>query len=156
MELLKREAGIDILHSRYKGSSQAQTELMGGCIDLVADPFLSVIPFVKANRMKMIATMGERRVAGFDYPTIGESLPGFKVGALHGLVAAAGTPQPVLQKIQRNTAKVLRLPEMKQRFDEYGMELVASTPDQFDAFRQRLRPARHRPETRLQARRPPR
>ena len=134
MELLKREAGIDLLHSSYKGSAPAHTELMGGRIDLVADPFLSVIPFVKANRMKMIATMGERRVAGFDYPTIGESLPGFKVGALLGLVAAAGTPKPVLHKIQSDTAKVLSLPEMKQRFDEYGMEQVGSTPEQFDAF----------------------
>ena len=72
-ELLKRETGIDMLHSPFKGSAPAHTELMGGRIDLVADPFLSVIPYVKAGRMKMIATMGDRRVPGYDYPTVAET-----------------------------------------------------------------------------------
>src|SRR5450432_1279260 len=88
-ELLKRETGIDMLHSPFKGSAPAHTELMGGRIDLVADPFLSVIPFVKAGRMKMIATMGERKVPGYDYPTVAETLPGFSVNALLGFVAPA-------------------------------------------------------------------
>jgi tripartite-type tricarboxylate transporter receptor subunit TctC len=62
MELLQRENGIEMLHSPFKGSAPAHTELMGGRIDLVADPFLSIIPYVKAGRMKMIATMGSRQV----------------------------------------------------------------------------------------------
>jgi len=83
-ELLKRETGIDMLHSPFKGSAPAHTELMGGRIDLVADPFLSVMPCVKAGRMKMIATMGEHKVSGTDYPTVAEMLPGFSVNALLG------------------------------------------------------------------------
>ncbi len=133
-ELLKRETGIDILHSPFKGSAPAHTELMGGRIDLVADPFLSVIPYVKAGRMKMIATMGDRRVPGYDYPTVAETLPGFSVNALLGFVAPAATPKPILQKIQADIARVLNTPEMRQRIEDFGMEVVASRPEQFDAF----------------------
>jgi tripartite-type tricarboxylate transporter receptor subunit TctC len=133
-ELLKREAGIDVLHSPFKGSAPAHTELMGGRIDFITDPFLSVIPFVKAGRMKMIATFGDRRVTGHDYPTVAETMPGFSVNALLGFVAPAGTPRPVLQKIQADTARVLNAPEMKKRIEDLGMEVVASRPEQFDAF----------------------
>ena len=133
-ELLKRETGIDMLHSPFKGSAPAHTELMGGRIDLVADPFLSVIPYVKAGRMKMIATMGDRKVPGYDYPTIAETLPGFSVNALLGFIAPAATPKPILQKIQADTARVLSTPETRKRIEDFGMEVVASRPEQFDAF----------------------
>ena len=133
-ELLKRETGIDMLHSPFKGSAPAHTELMGGRIDLVADPFLSVIPYVKAGRMKMIATMGDRKVPGSDYPTVAETLPGFSVNALLGFVAPATTPKPILQKIQADTARVLSTPETRKRIEDFGMEVVASRPEQFDAF----------------------
>ena len=134
-ELLKREAGFDMLHSPFKGSAPAHTELMGGRIDLVIDPFLSVLPYVKAGRMKMIATMGEKRVAGYtQYPTVAEVLPGFQVSAMLGFVAPSGTPRPIIQKIQADTAKVLAMPEIKKRIEEFGMEIVASRPEQFDAY----------------------
>ncbi|MFL6694412.1 MAG: tripartite tricarboxylate transporter substrate binding protein [Ramlibacter sp.] len=134
-ELLKREAGFDMLHAPMKGSAPAHTELMGGRLDLVVDPFLSVLPYVKAGRMKMIATMGDKRVPGFEqYPTVAEVLPGFSVSALLGFVAPAGTPRPVIQKIQADTARVLAQPAIKKQIEELGMEIVASKPEQFDAF----------------------
>jgi tripartite-type tricarboxylate transporter receptor subunit TctC len=133
-ELLKREAGFDMLHSPFKGSAPAHTELMGGRIDIVVDPFLSVLPYVKAGRMKMIATMGDKRVSGFNYPIVADVLPGFSVNALLGFVAPAGTPRAVIQKIQADTAKVLADPEVKKRIEEQGMEIVGSKPEQFDAF----------------------
>jgi tripartite-type tricarboxylate transporter receptor subunit TctC len=134
VELLKRDAGFDMLHAPFKGSAPAHTELMGGRIDLVVDPFLSVQPYVKAGRMKMIATMGDKRVEGFDYPTVAETLPGFQVNALLGFVAPRATPRPVVEKIQQDIARILRQPEMKKRIEEQGMTVVASTPTQFDAF----------------------
>ncbi|GAA4356237.1 tripartite tricarboxylate transporter substrate binding protein [Variovorax defluvii] len=133
-ELLKREAGFDMLHSPFKGSAPAHTELMGGRIDIVVDPFLSVLPYVKAGRMKMIATLGDRRVPGFDYPTVAETIPGFHVNALLGFVAPRGTPAAIIQKIQADTEKVLRQPDMRKRIEEQGMEVVASKPEQFEAF----------------------
>jgi len=133
-ELLQREAGFDMQHVAMKGSAPAHTELMGGRLDLVVDPFLSILPYVKAGRMKMIATMGDQRVAGHDYPTVAETIPGFNVGALLGFVVPAGTPKSVVQKIQADTAKALAGPEIQQRAREYGLKVVASRPEQFDAL----------------------
>jgi tripartite-type tricarboxylate transporter receptor subunit TctC len=133
-ELLQREAGFTMQHVGMKGSAPAHTELMGGRLDLVVDPFLSILPYVKAGKMKMIATMGDQRVAGHDYPTVAETIPGFNVGALLGFVVPAGTPKAVVRKIQVDTAKALASPEVQQRAREYGLKVVASTPEQFDAF----------------------
>jgi tripartite-type tricarboxylate transporter receptor subunit TctC len=135
-ELLKRDAGFDMQHVAMKGSAPAHTELMGGRLDLVVDPFLSVLPYVQAGRMKLIATMGDKRVPGYEqqYPTVAEVIPGFSVSALLGFVAPAGTPKPVLQKIQADTAKVLAQPDVRKKMEEFGMEVVASRPEQFDAF----------------------
>ena len=135
-ELLKREAGFDMLHSPYKGSAPAHTELMGGRIDVVVDPFLSVIPYVKAGRMKMIATLGDKRVPGYDYPIAAETVPGFSVVGLLGFVAPAATPKAVVAKIQADTAKVLAVPETRKQIEELGMEVVTTRPEQFDAFLQ--------------------
>lgn len=133
-ELLQREAGFVMQHVAMKGSAPAHTELMGGRLDLVVDPFLSILPYVKAGKMKMIATMGDQRVAGHDYPTVAETIPGFNVGALLGFVVPAGTPKAVTQKIQADTAKALASPEIQQRAREYGLKVVGSRPEQFDAL----------------------
>lgn len=133
-ELLKREAGFDMLHSPFKGSAPAHTELMGGRIDIVIDPFLSVIPYVQAGRMKMIATLGDKRVPGYDFPIASETVPGFSVIGMLGFVAPAATPRPVVDKIQADTARVLAVPETRKRIEDLGMQVVASTPAQFDAL----------------------
>lgn len=133
-ELLKREAGFEMQHIAMKGSAPAHTELMGGRLDLVVDPFLSILPYVQGGRMKIIATMGDKRVAGHNYPTVAETIPGFNVGALLGFVAPAGTPKPVLQKIQADTAKALATPDVQKRAQEFGLQVVGSAPEQFDAF----------------------
>ncbi|HEY8358019.1 MAG TPA: tripartite tricarboxylate transporter substrate binding protein [Ramlibacter sp.] len=133
-ELLQREAGFTMQHVGMKGSAPAHTELMGGRLDLVIDPFLSILPYVKAGRMKMIATMGDQKVSGHDYPTVSEVVPGFNVGALLGFVAPSGTPKAVVQKIQADTAKALAGAEIQARAREYGLKVVASRPEQFDAL----------------------
>lgn len=107
---------------------------MDGRIDLVFDPFFSVAPYVKAGRMKMIATMGLQRIAGYDYPTVAETIPGFEVSALLGFIAPRATPRPIIDRSQADTSKVLHDPEMHRRIEEQGMQVVASTPEQFDAF----------------------
>jgi tripartite-type tricarboxylate transporter receptor subunit TctC len=133
-ELLQREAGFTMQHVGMKGSAPAHTELLGGRLDLVVDPFLSILPHVKAGKMKMIATMGDQRVAGHDYPTVSEVVRGFNVGALLGFVVPEGTPKAVVRKIHADTAKALASPEVQQRAQEYGLKVVASSPEQFDAF----------------------
>jgi tripartite-type tricarboxylate transporter receptor subunit TctC len=133
-ELLQREAGFEMQHVGMKGSAPAHTELLGGRLDLVVDPFLSILPFVQSGKMKIIATMGDKRVAGHDFPTVSETVPGFNVGALLGFVVPAGTPKAVVQKIQADTAKALASPEIQKRAQEYGLQVVGSRPEQFDAF----------------------
>lgn len=133
-ELLQREAGFVMQHIGMKGSAPAHTELLGGRLDLVIDPFLSVAPYVQAGRMKVIATMGDKRVAGHSYPTVAETLPGFSVGALLGFIAPAGTPKAIVQKIQADTARALNAPDVQQRAQDFGMQIVASKPEEFDAF----------------------
>jgi tripartite-type tricarboxylate transporter receptor subunit TctC len=133
-ELLQREAGFTMQHIAMKGSAPAHTELMGGRLDLVVDPFLSILPYVQGGRMKIIATMGDKRVAGHDYPTVAETMPGFNVGAMLGFVVPSGTPKAVVRKIQADTAKALASPEVQARAKEYGLKVVGSAPDQFDAL----------------------
>jgi tripartite-type tricarboxylate transporter receptor subunit TctC len=134
-ELMKRTAGFDMVHVPFKGSAPAHTELMGGRIDLMFDPFLSVLPHVKSGRMKLIATLGEKRVPGHEQvPTVAETLPGFNVSALLGFVVPRATPRAVVQKISADTGRALASREIRVRVEELAMEVVASRPEQFDAF----------------------
>lgn len=133
-ELLKREAGFEMQHIGMKGSAPAHTELLGGRLDLVVDPFLSILPHVQGGKMKIIATMGDKRVAGHDYPTVAETIPGFSVGALLGFIVPAGTPKAIVQKIQTDTARALSAPDVQKRAQDFGLQAVGSRPEQFDAF----------------------
>jgi tripartite-type tricarboxylate transporter receptor subunit TctC len=134
-ELLKRAAGIEMVHVPYRGSAPAQTDLIGGRVDLMFDPFYSALPFVKAGKLKVIALNGDRRVAGYEqYPIVAETYPGFNVTAMLGLVVPAATPRPIVDKIQADIARVLHAPPERKRIEELGMEIVASTPGEFTAF----------------------
>lgn len=84
--------------------------------------------------MKLIATMGDKRVQGHNYPTVAETVPGFSVGALLGFVVPASTPVAIRNKIQADTVKALNTPEMQKRAQEFGLQIVGSKPAEFDAF----------------------
>ena len=133
-ELLKKSANFQITHIPYKGSAQAHGELLGGRLDVVVDPFLSVSPYVKAGKMKVIATMGDKKIKGFNYPLVQDVVPGFNVNALLGFIAPKGTPAPVILKIQTDLAKVMSMTDLQKRSDEFAMDIVASKPDEFEAF----------------------
>jgi len=134
-ELFKREAGIDMLHIPMKGSSPAYTELMAGRLDLFIDPLFAVLPYTQSGKMKMIATLGDKRVRGHDQiPTVGETVNGFAVGAMLGLIAPVQTPRAIVQRIQTDVAAVLLEPAIRARLEEQGMAVVGSTPAQFDSF----------------------
>ncbi len=133
-ELLKKSANFQITHIPYKGSAQAHGELLGGRLDVVVDPFLSVSPYVKAGKMKVIATMGDKKIKGFNYPLVQDVIPGFNVNALLGFIAPKGTPAPVILKIQTDLAKVMSMTDLQKRSDEFAMDIVASKPDEFEAF----------------------
>jgi tripartite-type tricarboxylate transporter receptor subunit TctC len=136
VELLKREAGLDTLVIAYKGTAPALNDLMSGQIQLVADPMLSSLPLAKAGRIKALAiTSLKRQAAAPDIPTVEESgLPGFEFVSWYGLWGPKNLSADITAKLQTNIAKVLALPEVKQRLATLGFDAIGSTPDDFAKF----------------------
>jgi tripartite-type tricarboxylate transporter receptor subunit TctC len=138
MEMLKQRAGINLTHVPYKGGSPATTATVAG---EVAAMFAgtSTAPMIRAGKLRALAVTGVHRSAAFpDLPTIAEFYPGFETTIWLGLFAPAGTPEPVLALLRANVAKVLALPEVKQRLNRGGgLDPYASSPQEFEALIQR-------------------
>ena len=134
-EMLKSEAGIDILHSPYKGSGGAYPDVIAGRVDLLVDPLFSSLPYIKAGQLKPIAIMSSKRSPiAPDVPTVAETLPGFDVESVFGAVVPSGTPRELVHKISADMNKVLASPEVKERMAQIGLTPVGNTPEQFDAY----------------------
>jgi tripartite-type tricarboxylate transporter receptor subunit TctC len=134
-ELLKNEAGIDILHAPYKGSGPAQADLIAGRVDLMMDVYHSAKPQVEAGKLKVIALAAPQRPAALkQFPVIAETVPNVSVTSLFGFVVPSATPKPIVNRIYADSAKVLAMPEVRERLAGLGLEVVGSTPEQFDAF----------------------
>jgi tripartite-type tricarboxylate transporter receptor subunit TctC len=134
--LFQQMAGIDMLHVPYRGTGPAVTDLLGGRIEVMFSPALTVTPHVAAGTLGVIGTTGSARSALFpDFPTVAESgLPGYSSLGWFGLFAPAGTPRDLVARISADANTVLTLPEAKQRLAEQGAEPEPSTPDAFAAF----------------------
>ena len=134
-ELLKTETSIDMLHIPYKGSGPAYTEVMAGRVPLLIDPLFSSMPYIKAGKLKALAVAGAQRdPSAPDIPTVAETLPGFNVQSMFGLVVPRATPPDIVDKISKDIASVLATPEFKKRLNDIGMTPVGNTPAQFDAY----------------------
>jgi len=134
-ELLKLEAGIDILHVPFKGGAQAYPEVMAGRIDMQLDPAYSIYRHVKGGKMKAIAvTSLKRDPASPEVPAIAETLPGFNVVGINGIVVAGGTPRPLVQRLNAEFRRLLADPEIAKRLVEFGIEPAANSPEEFEAF----------------------
>lgn len=134
-ELLKTTAGIDVLHTPYKGAGGAYPDVIAGRVDLLVDPLFSSLPHIKSGGLKPIAIMSAKRSPiAPEIPTVAETLPGFQVDSVFGVVVPSATPRDVVQKISADMNKVLQLPEVKQRMADIGLTPIGNTPDQFDAY----------------------
>ncbi len=135
-ELLNSMAGIQLVHVPYKGSAPAQNDLLGGRIDLIVDPMQPALTqYAKAGRIKNIGLMGAARTPlAPELPVFAENVPGFDAVGMFGLVVAGGTPRDIVARIHADIAAVVRTPELHERMLQFGMDPVASTPEQFDAF----------------------
>ena len=134
-ELLKTTAGIDLLHTPYKGAGGAYPDVMSGRVDLLVDPLFSSLPHIKSGGLKPIAIMSAKRSPiAPNIPTISETLPGFVVESVFGAVVPSGTPRAVVQKISADIHHVLETAEVKQRMADIGLTPVGNTPEQFDAY----------------------
>lgn len=134
--LLGMETGTKMLHVPYKGESNAHTALIGGEADLMFSVALGVVPYVKAGKLRLLATCGEKRATAFpEVPTMVESgLPNVVATGWGGLLAPAGTPPEITRKIQQETARQLQRAELKNRLTALGTEPVGSTPSEFASF----------------------
>jgi tripartite-type tricarboxylate transporter receptor subunit TctC len=135
MELLKISAGVDIVPVPYKGDAPLSTALMAGEVDVAVVPLATSVQNIKAGRIKALAVTGARRLVSLpQVPTVAESgIAGFDSTSWQGLFAPAGTPREIVERLQRETAKALNAPEVRERLTGLGGEIVASTPEEFAA-----------------------
>lgn len=134
-----RANGIDAVHIPYKGSAPAGVDLVGGQIQFMTDTVNSVMPFVRDQRMKMLAVTTPKRMSLFpDVPTLAESgMPGFEVGAWQGLMVPANTPKPIIQRLNAEVLKSLQSPDVRQKLALQGAEPLGSTPEAYGEYIQK-------------------
>jgi tripartite-type tricarboxylate transporter receptor subunit TctC len=132
-ELFKTAAGLSMTHVPYKGSAPALMDLIGGQVQLMFDNLPSALPQIKAGKLKALAvTSRERAPALPNVPTIAESgFPGFEASSWFGLLAPAGTPQPVIATINGEVAKWLASPDAKEKLLAQGANAAGGTPEDF-------------------------
>jgi tripartite-type tricarboxylate transporter receptor subunit TctC len=134
-ELFKTMAGVDMTHVPYKGSAPAVSDLIGGQVQVMFDNLPSSLAQIKAGKLRAIAVTSLKRSPALpDVPTIAESgLPGFEASSWFGILAPAGTPPPVIAKINAEVNKWLQSPEGRDQLLAQGAELAGGTPEQFAA-----------------------
>jgi tripartite-type tricarboxylate transporter receptor subunit TctC len=134
-EMFKRAAGIFAVHIPYNGGNPAQLALLSGQVDFNFDNLATAAPNIKSGRLQALAvTTSQRSSALPDIPAMAETLKGFEVDTWWGLVAPAGTPREVLDRLNKAFTAALQAPETKTRFALLMAEPVATTPEQFEAF----------------------
>ena len=135
MALFDMMAGVKMEHIAYKGTAPAVTELLGGQIPLMMSSMLSVLPHVRAGKLRLLAVSTARRSPALpDAPTIAEAgVPGYEATLWYGLVAAARTPAPILDRLSGQVAKTLRDPDIIEKLSRQGVEPYYYGPQQFSA-----------------------
>ena len=135
-ELLNIEADIKTVHIPYKGIAPAVNDLLGGSVQMMFAGISTVLPHIKAGKLVAIAIASPRRSAQLpEVPTVAEDgLPGFDVTSWYGIVVRAGTPAPIVQKLQRDIAEALRADDVATKLTGLGLEGVGNTPEAFDSM----------------------
>ena len=134
-ELFRSMAGIRITQVIYKGAPQSLSALLGGEIHFY---FIgsagTVVPHLKAGRIRALGVGARQRIAALpEVPAIGETLPGYEVGGWNGILAPAGTPQAVIDRLHREIVRVVRSPEFNAHLTGEGAVAVGNTPAEFAA-----------------------
>ncbi|MDQ3026502.1 MAG: tripartite tricarboxylate transporter substrate binding protein [Pseudomonadota bacterium] len=131
-----QRAGLKWTYIPYKGGSQALTDMVGGQSQVMFNGMLATYPFVKDGKLKAVAISSAQRFASApDIPTVAEmGFPGFETGSFQGIVAPAGTPPEVVNKLHATITAILATPEMKDRLDKAGAEVRPQSPAQFGTF----------------------
>ncbi len=136
MELLKVIAGLDMVAVPYKGGAPAAADLAAGQVQFMINSPPTVLPFVKAGKVRALAVTGAQRSPGLpDLPTIRESgFPDYETYEWYGLFAPAKTPKEIVARLGQEVAKILKDPELRERMLVQGAELVGNSPEEFAHF----------------------
>ena len=131
-ELLKHMAGIEMLHVPYRGSAPAILDLIGGRVHVMFDSIASALPHIRAGKLRAIAVASNTRSSLLpNMPTVAESLPGYSAHSWLGIFVPAGTPQSVVQRLQRDLVAAIDEPKTQARLVEAGFEPKSSTQEDF-------------------------
>jgi tripartite-type tricarboxylate transporter receptor subunit TctC len=132
-ELFKTMAGVDLVHVPYKGAQPALTDVIAGQVQIMFATSASVIPFIKAGKLRALAVTTARRSPSVpELPTVSEAgVPGFEAITWHGVVVPAATPAPRIERLNRDIVGVLGLPDLRERLAALGAEVMAGSPAEF-------------------------
>ena len=135
VELLKLETGIELLHVPYRGAAPALTDVISGQVPLLMAGIPSVLAQVKAGKLRALGiTALKRSQAAPDIPTFSETIPKFESNVWYGLLAPAGTPADIVDKLNEEVLNILRMNDAKELFAAQGIEIVGSSPAEFAAY----------------------
>ncbi|WP_459616465.1 tripartite tricarboxylate transporter substrate binding protein [Bordetella sp. 2513F-2] len=138
-EMFKEQAGIDIVHVPYKGGSLAATDLMGGHITMMFEMGYAALPSIQSKKVHPIAVTSAQRLDVLpDVPTMAEAgLPGFESYNWQGIIAPAGTPRPIIDKLNAELNRILQDPEVSKAIADTGSQAAGGSPEAFGEFIQK-------------------
>ena len=136
MELLKLMAGVKITHVPYKGDVPAMIDAMAGQIEMSVPTVVAASPYVKSGKLRAIAVTSGKRVGSLpEVPTVAEAaVAGFESVSWGGVMAPGGTPAAVVNKLNAEIVRILRLPDVQERLQTLGAEVVGGSPSEFSAY----------------------
>lgn len=135
-ELFKSMAAVDLIHIPYKGTAPAATDLVGGHVPIGFSSLLTVMPFVKAGRLRPLAVTSTQRSSILpDLPTVAEGgLAGYEITTWYGVLTRGGTPPAVVTSLNTELVRVLKLPDIRDRLAGEGAEVIGNSPAAFAGF----------------------
>ena len=135
MEAFADAAKIELMHVPYRGTNPSVTDVIAGHVQLTLTGATAVLEHVRAGKLRGLGVAGPQRLASApDIPTIAETLPGFEASQWYGVVAPAGTPEPVVQKLNTEIHRTLAMPDVVESLERDGAQAWATSPEEFSAF----------------------
>ena len=135
-ELFKSMAGVKIVHVAYKGDAPAMTDAISGYVQLTMPTVIAAAPHITSGKLKALAVGTPKRVPALPgVPTVAESgVPGYESESWGGVMSRAGTPQPVIERLHGEITRILKQPDVREKLEALGGEIVGSTPSEFSAY----------------------